>query len=379
MAPSPSLSPLPYPPGVGPPGKGKFSPSGSVQSFPGNTIICHLPPPSESRWHSRLLKLNARLSAFLEPDASLEESASNFDDPKSPQQQAPLYALLPPSSYHITLFEGVCTHVSNPAYWPPSSSLPSSCFPSSHHLDPLAPSSSPAFPPPLPLMTSHFSSLLRRDAAALGPLALLSSPPRKNNSENKGGSSNNAVAIPMRIISPSVSDVCIALHVSPSFPPNAGLHLGPNRGGDGDEDEDEDEDEHDYDPAEAPLRKLRNHLSGILSLRQPGHEKYAFHLSLAYFIRWPTNEEREAIEFIIQECIDGINGNAKPESNPGGGRMGVDGFVDSGAAVGPKGKGEEAGKNGDEVTETGVEHFGRPEFCEFEDMFEFKRLFYLGD
>ena len=81
-----------YPAGIR---NGKFHPNGNVLRFPGNTIICHLPNSSEV--HSSLLAIHDRL------------------------KEAPfshLYTLLPPSSWHVTIFEGVTDKVRKPGYWP---------------------------------------------------------------------------------------------------------------------------------------------------------------------------------------------------------------------------------------------------------------------
>lgn len=73
----------------------KFNVDGSVRAFPGNTIICHLPP--SSGLYACLLNLYAQL---LRSDLS------------------ELYSLLPPSSWHMTVFEGVCDQVRRPRFWP---------------------------------------------------------------------------------------------------------------------------------------------------------------------------------------------------------------------------------------------------------------------
>lgn len=91
----PKLKPE-YPAGV----PDKFDPDGNVQHFPGNTIISHLSNSSEL--YSSLLVLYERLK-------------------KSPHSH--LYTLLPPSSWHMTIFEGVTDKVRKPSYWP--SNLPS--------------------------------------------------------------------------------------------------------------------------------------------------------------------------------------------------------------------------------------------------------------
>jgi hypothetical protein len=85
----------------------KFSPSGEVQPFPGNTILAHLGGPS-TPLYAALLPLHAQLAA-----RSSSSSSSK------------LYTLLPPESWHVTLFEGVCDQVRDAdraaprgTYWP---------------------------------------------------------------------------------------------------------------------------------------------------------------------------------------------------------------------------------------------------------------------
>ncbi|KAJ7210684.1 RNA ligase/cyclic nucleotide phosphodiesterase [Mycena haematopus] len=91
MNPEPYYAQRPkYPAGV----PNKFDPEGNVQRYPGNTIICHLSPSSEL--HKSLLELQDKLKS------------SHFSH---------LYALLPPSSWHMTIFEGVC-EVHQPGRWP---------------------------------------------------------------------------------------------------------------------------------------------------------------------------------------------------------------------------------------------------------------------
>ncbi|MBY5760268.1 DUF1868 domain-containing protein [Rhizobium leguminosarum] len=80
-----------YPSGVGQ----KFDVDGAVRPFAGNTIICHLNETSP---------LQEPLKALY---AELETS-----------RLAALYTLLPPSSWHMTVFEGICDQVRKPEYWP---------------------------------------------------------------------------------------------------------------------------------------------------------------------------------------------------------------------------------------------------------------------
>jgi hypothetical protein len=72
----------------------KFLADGSARVFPGNTIICHVPPDSET---FKIL-LHVREELLQQPWAKR-------------------YAFLPPSSYHSTVFEGVCDQVRKQSHW----------------------------------------------------------------------------------------------------------------------------------------------------------------------------------------------------------------------------------------------------------------------
>lgn len=80
-----------YPSGVGQ----KFYRDGSVRQFPGNTIICHLDPDS------------ALFKTLLSMRKTLEELPF-----------ASAFTLLPPSSWHMTVFEGVCDQIRKTGHWP---------------------------------------------------------------------------------------------------------------------------------------------------------------------------------------------------------------------------------------------------------------------
>jgi len=80
------------------------------------------------------------------------------------------------------------------------------------------------------------------------------------------------------------------------------------------------------------LRALRDRLSETLCIRHPSHETYGFHLSIAYFIRHPTDIEREQLDARLMRHL----------------------------AEFPS-----------------VFELGAPEFCHFDDMFAFRRQFYL--
>lgn len=81
----------------------KFNEDGSAREFPGNTIICHV--PHESPTFRFLLQIREELQQ---------------------QPWAKKYAFLPPSSYHMTVFEGVCHQVRKRHVWPKSLPLDAS-------------------------------------------------------------------------------------------------------------------------------------------------------------------------------------------------------------------------------------------------------------
>ncbi|KAL6904474.1 RNA ligase/cyclic nucleotide phosphodiesterase [Trichoderma evansii] len=73
----------------------KFDLSGQVLPFAGNTIISHL--PLDSALHRALLTIHEKLNN------------SKFTK---------FHTLLPPSSWHMTVFEGVCDQRRKPDVWP---------------------------------------------------------------------------------------------------------------------------------------------------------------------------------------------------------------------------------------------------------------------
>lgn len=73
----------------------KFHANGKVRAFPGSTIICHV--ASQADLVARLDRLYERLRT-----ASAAQS----------------YTLLPPSSWHMTLFVGICDQDRRPDRWP---------------------------------------------------------------------------------------------------------------------------------------------------------------------------------------------------------------------------------------------------------------------
>jgi len=77
----------------------KFNPDGSTREFPGNTVLCHV--PRDSTVFDLLLELRQKAER---------------------QPWARKFSFLPPPSYHMTVFDGVCDQVREQAHW--SSQLP---------------------------------------------------------------------------------------------------------------------------------------------------------------------------------------------------------------------------------------------------------------
>lgn len=219
-----------YPAGI----PGKFDRDGNVQPFPGNSIVCHL--AQSSALYASLLRLYEKLRVY---------------------PHSHLYTLLPPSSWHMTVFEGACGKVRKPGYWP--SDLP--------------------FDAPLADCTDHF-------ARKLSSFDLQCDPPYR-----------------MRVEGIDPLEIGIGIHL-----------------------EFRDAEE------EARFRRLRDRISETLNLRHPGHESYGLHLSIAYLLRYPTGGQKAGLSQFVLDCLK-------------------DAPVDF--------------------------ELGAPEFCTFEDMFAFERLFYL--
>ncbi|KAH6608181.1 hypothetical protein Trco_004494 [Trichoderma cornu-damae] len=212
----------------------KFNGKGQVLPFPGNTIICHL--PLVSALHKALLPIHERLQS------------SRFTE---------FYALLPPSSWHMTIFEGVCDQMRKPGIWPKDLPLDA----------------------PLARCNDLFSDKLSKfDLGLQTPLR---------------------IAVTGLVMSKSG----IRLDLAP------------------------------VDAAEERrLRGLRDRLSELLQIRAPGHDTYVFHLALAYrFVPLGPRDE-EALSVLLQECRLAIPNDFQ---------------------------------------------LGEPEFCHFDDMFAFRRQFFL--
>jgi hypothetical protein len=85
------------------------------------------------------------------------------------------------------------------------------------------------------------------------------------------------------------------------------------------------------------MRAIRNQLSEVLEIREPGHDSYRFHLSLGYLIEYLSQEEAAAFAQFYRKAIVHLS---------------------------------------DVVP---VLRLGQPEFCVFQDMFAFDPMFTLKD
>lgn len=83
-----------YPPDVG----SKFYPDGRVHPFPGNTIVCHLPQQGD-----RAACFNSLLDIYREAPT---------------HRFMRKITVLPPSSYHMTIFSGITDRSRKPENWP---------------------------------------------------------------------------------------------------------------------------------------------------------------------------------------------------------------------------------------------------------------------
>ncbi|KAF8208717.1 RNA ligase/cyclic nucleotide phosphodiesterase [Mycena galopus ATCC 62051] len=220
-----------YPTGI----PNKFDPEGNVQRFKGNTIIAHLSPTSEL------------YTSFLALHEKLKNSHLNH-----------LYVLLPPSSWHATIFEGVCDKIRKPGRWPADLSNAT---------------------------IEKCNSLYER---------------RLSSFEIESESRYHFTVTKFKPLNKS----------------GIGMHLEPSA-----------EDE-------PRLRQLRDRLSKLLGIRAKDHKTYAFHLSVAYLLRYLTEEQEQQLSELLTDHFEGM----------------------------PK-----------EL------ELGPPEFCTFEDIFTFKQVFYLGN
>lgn len=212
----------------------KFDHVGNVQPYPGNTVICH-----------------------LNPDSNLFRGLAAFRTDVDKQSFASAFVFLPPSSWHMTIFEGVSDRVRKPGVWPKD--LP--------------------FDAPLEQCTDLFEERLRKFRSALN------------------------LPIRMKVTGFEPLKPGIALQVRP------------------------------IDAAqEQAMRQYRDKISKLLDVRFPQHDTYSFHVSISYSLRRFTKEEHDEIRRYLEAYVDHL---------PAEFELGV------------------------------------PEYCTFEDMFAFPRVFKL--
>jgi hypothetical protein len=210
---------------------------GAVRPFPGNTIVCH--SASASALTERLDRLHEQLRAA---------------------KAARLYTLLPPSSWHMTLFDGVANEVRIPDRWPRD------------------------IPLDTPLAEVHRLFEERLKAEVFGP----------------------KLRFFMRVAAAGRLRNGIDVRLQP---------------GDAAE--------------ERAIRALRDRIAAVLRLRRTEHDTYGFHITLAYFIARPGEDEAAELRSLMTEEVQALETSLPP-------------FI-----VGP------------------------PEFCHFNDMFLFNRQFFL--
>lgn len=185
----------------------KFHDDGRVKPFPGNTFVSAL---AETRPESAL---------FADVADRLKASSVGRR-----------LTFLPRSSYHMTVFEGICVDVADRALWP--SDLP---------------------PTDLATATAFFETRI----AGL-----------------------DGIAAPLRMVPTGLL----------SWP--AGLVIGLEP----------------VDAAEdARLRGFRDQLSTAIGLRKPNHDRYGFHLTLAYWLDRPEDAawalEHEAFSSHVRQAV----------------------------------------------------------------------------
>lgn len=220
----------------------KFSLEGVVQRYPGNTTLCNVPP------NSSLLPGLWALHDALKSHPTLSK----------------MIHLLPPPTWHMTVFDGVREQECEPGMWPADK-----------------------LKQPLDECTQGFSKSLRQFGLQLADEGL--APPYR---------------IRLRGFD-YVATVGIGLILEGATPDE-----------------------------ERRMRRLRDRLADTLGFRAPNHETYEWHMSVCYFLRHIDGEDRTQ----LNELLRGVLPLVAPEFE-----------------------------------------LGAVEFCTFEDMHGFPRLFYLGE
>ncbi|KAK7048177.1 DUF1868-domain-containing protein [Favolaschia claudopus] len=205
--PHPSVDLVRYPSGI----PHKFDSQGNIQPFRGNTIIAFLYRFSQARFHQQLVDLYVKLDA---------SHMNNY-----------LYVLLPPSTWHVTFFEGVYDKIREPGRWPDDLSIDATMQECNSLYTNKLSSFDLQTDPPYHFTFTNFATL------------------------NRSG---------------------ISLHLEPSAEDNV------------------------------KLRSLRDRLSTLLHIRAKDHDKYEFHLTLAYMLRYLTAEQQQELENLLASSLQAI-------------------------------------------------------------------------
>lgn len=181
----------------------KFHIDGTVQRYAGNTCICHLPA-----------------------DSCLQPAMWNiYDAYKSHSTLFKYIKLMPPESWHVTIFDGLREVECEPGMWPEDLRKE-----------------------PLPQATARFSDLLRGAGQRLEREGL--APPYK-----------------FRICGFDPSQCGMGLAVEGATPAE-----------------------------ETRLRRLRDWLADQLGFRAPNHMRYGFHMTIAYLLLPIAGGDKKALE-----------------------------------------------------------------------------------
>lgn len=215
----------------------KFHADGAVRTFPGNTIVCHV--ASQTALIAGLDRLYDRL----------RQAAA-----------AHSYTLLPPSSWHMTLYVGICDQDRRAARWPKGLSLDAPMQEANSYVEERLQQTRFQGPSRFRMRVKHFWPL--KDGIVLGVEPV-------DDAENKA------------------------------------------------------------------IRALRDDIAESVGMRLEGHDTYEFHITMAYFVGQPSDEEFTALSSLLAEELQRLC-----DSIP-------------------------------------VFEVGPPEYCLFNDMFCFQRQFYI--
>ncbi|KAK3658361.1 hypothetical protein LTR56_001772 [Elasticomyces elasticus] len=181
----------------------KFDPEGKIMSYPGNGVLSPLNPASDL--HHALYGLLADIKK---------------------QDWASLYSFLPPSSWHMTTYEGISDQIRHREQWPaglPVTSSLKACH--AHVATRLADLQHGLGDAPLQIKVAGFESLADGIALRLEPVSA---------------------------------------------------------------------------EGERALRDLRDRLSERLGVRHPGHDTYSFHMGMGYLLRYLSTEDAAKITEFLQ-------------------------------------------------------------------------------